>query len=55
MNISFEVGLKYMSWHRTAAVLPSVPVAGDYGIYSGEFSQKTLVAEPVCKTTGLCA
>lgn len=36
-----------MSWHRTAAVLPSIPVAGGYGIHSREFSQKTLAAELV--------
>lgn len=44
-------GLKDMSWHRTAAVLPSIPVAGGYGIYSREFSQKTLLNELVLKTS----
>lgn len=44
-----------MSWYRTAAVLLSIPVAGSYGIYSREFSQKVLVAKLVLRTIGLCA
>lgn len=44
-----------MAWHRTTAVLPSIPVAGGYGIYSREFPQKTLVAELVVQKTGSCA
>lgn len=38
-----------MSWHRTAAVLPSISVAGGYVIYSRKISQKTLVAELVLR------
>lgn len=38
-----------MSWNRTAAVLLSIPVAGGYGMYSRQFSQKTLAPELVVR------